>query len=187
MTIEERLENSELELKSIKEMLAQSQISIKTKEIRANKIVLDDECDINRITLLIKNDEPQLYMYDKESRPRVMLGVNKSGPSLDLNDEDGKRAISMVILDKVGPCLGITDERGEVRVYLKLDEIGPNLTLCDKSGKMRAYLVVTKAGPALTLYDENGAERAVLSNADKSDPSFLLNDEKGKIIWRAMK
>lgn len=157
MTLEERIEIMEKDLKSAKRqkilswigvvafffvaimMNPYSNIAAQSKhvdEIRATRIVLIDKSGIERAVL-----------------------------SLDVN----KGMVALVMRDKLGGAtatlgtsgLGLRDESGKLRAALVFDtdKGAPLLTLFSQTGKARALLLVDKDGPALSLRDDKGNQR----------------------------
>jgi len=116
MTIEERLENMERELACVKRrnrwllgailvllgglvatgvfktMITpvQAQGAGTVKEIRANKIVLEDENGTCRAALAVGEYGPSLALWDEKFQIRALLGLGKDGPLLKLLDEKGQ-------------------------------------------------------------------------------------------------
>ena len=103
------------------------------KEIRANRLILEDQ----------------------NGKSRAELAVDKDGPRLVLTDQNGKIGATLN-LDKDGSGLALLDETGKPRLSLDAFKSGPILNLHDQNGNSRAILEVTNAGPRLTLRDETG-------------------------------
>ncbi|MBU4319971.1 MAG: hypothetical protein Q8N12_08725 [Thermodesulfovibrionales bacterium] len=160
MTMEERLEMMEKELKVVKRqkilswvgavafffvaivaimMNPQGNIAAQGKlldEIRATRIVLVDKSGMERAVLALDADKGMvgLVMRDKHVGASAVLGTS----GLNLRDESGKpRAV-----------LAFDADKGE-----------PGLALFSQSGKARALLLVDKDGPALSLRDDKGNQR----------------------------
>ena len=87
------------------------------KEIRANRIVVED----------------------KKGKVRVDLSVDKDGPALTLSDDKGNTGV-WLNLDKDGPALRLTDDKGNSRVSLNVRKDGTSLALYDEKGQPRAKL-----------------------------------------------
>ena len=199
MTIEERLENMERELGRLKRrarwllgvMLLmvgvfaigffettasklRAQGAGREKEVRANKLTLEDERGEVRASLGIFLDKPALTLFDKNGEVRAGLGVFKDGPSLDLYDENGKYRAGLSIVNNE-----------------------PGLTLHDENGNARAMLTAHKEALGLTLFDENGEPRFVAGKPKTVTPggktiaypesSLILFGPDGKVIWSAIK
>ena len=142
------------------------------KEIRANRIVVED----------------------KKGKVRVDLSVDKDGPALTLSDDKGNTGV-WLNLGKNGPALRLNDDKVNTGVWLNLDKDGPALRLTDDKGNSRVSLNVRKDGTSLALYDEKGQPRAKLGAGSTSSPdgtkttypesSLRLFGPKGKMLWSA--
>lgn len=138
MTIEERLEKMERELRRQKRhnrwlgtilvvvggliipvlfkttpLQARAQSGGTVKEFRANRIVLEDENGKPRATLFVSKTGPALVLSDENDKPRAVLFVGKDGPSLGLLDENGELRAGMNAV-KDGPCLILFGPDGKV-------------------------------------------------------------------------
>jgi len=105
-----------------------------TKEIRANKFVLEDENGKERASLSVHQDGPRLTLMDDNGKPRVSLLVLKGAPGLMLYDENGQTCAALSVLGRA-PGLRLYDESGKPRVQLELVEDKPGLLLKDENGK----------------------------------------------------
>jgi len=156
MTIEDRLEMVEMELKVVKRKeniswvgavafffvaIIMNPQNIASQgdfldEIRARRIVLVDKSGLERAVLSLDEDKGMvgLVMRDKHGGASAVLGTS----GLNLRDESGKpRAV-----------LAFDADMGE-----------PGLSLFSQSGKARALLLVDKDGPAFSLRDDKGNQR----------------------------
>lgn len=156
MTIEDRLEMVEMELKVVKRkknilwvgvaafffaaIIMNPQIIASQgdflDEIRARRIVLVDKSGLERAVLSLDEDKGMvgLVMRDNHGGATAVLGTS----GLSLRDDSGKtRAI-----------LAFNADMGE-----------PTLVLFSQSGKARALLLVDKDGPAFSLRDDKGNQR----------------------------
>lgn len=161
MTIEERLENMERELGRVKRRNhwllgailllvgglvavgalkaivapAQAQGAGTAEEIRAKKIVLEDDNGKVRAWLDVVAGIPMMMVLDENGEVRVALAAGKDDPRLVLCDEKG-RGRTRLGTGKDGPNLALYDENGKVRAALSADKDGPNLVLYDENGKV---------------------------------------------------
>ena len=157
MTIEERLEMMEKELKVVKRqknllwvgaiafffvaiiMNPQTNIAAQGNlldEIRARRIVLADKSGMERAVLTLDADKGivGLVLRDKDGGASAVFGTS----GVNLRDKSGKpRAV-----------LALDADKGE-----------PGLALFSQTGKARALLLVDKDGPALSLRDDKGNQR----------------------------
>lgn len=169
MTIEERLEDMERELRCVKRrnrwLLGAILLMVvgliapgvfETTAIRARSKEVGTAKEIRA---------GSFFLEDEKGEIRARLGVTKEGPGLWIFDENGKTRVALGMA-KDGPM--------------------PALWLYDKNGKVRAMLAVDKDGPMLGLYDENSNVRAWLT-VDKDSPMLGLGDKNGKVIWSAIK
>ena len=217
MTIEDRLENMERELGRVKRrnrwllgtMLllvgglvaagafkttvnsAQAQGAGAVKEVRAKRIVLEDENGQERAILGLIEDNPALKLFDKNGKTRAALSLFEDEPRLALRDENGKERVGLSV-DKDGPFLSLSDENGKSRAWLAVTKYGQGLSLYDEKREIRAWLGVIKDGqslglkdgPSLGLYDEKG--KAGLG-VTEDGPGLALVGPDGKVIWSAIK
>jgi len=130
MTIEERLENTERELGRVKRrslwllgailiilaagswIAARAQFAGTVKEIRARRILIEDENDKVRAALTAGG----LSLYDEKGL-RAGLNVNKDGPKLVLYDENFKASAGLN-QSLYGASLMLNDENGKTGVWL---------------------------------------------------------------------
>ena len=100
-----------------------------TKEIRANRIIFEDE----------------------NGNPRASLGIHKSG-LLSLMDENGKCRLTFVLLDH-GTALSISE--GKAKASLQVGKEGPSLWMIDENGFPRFRLVACDRDIPMSLQDDN--------------------------------
>jgi hypothetical protein len=203
MTIEERLENMEREVRHQKRrnrwlfgavlvvaggmvvpavfettaFRARAQAGGTVAEIRAKNFVLEDENGKVRGVLAVDKYGSALTLYDENGKARAWLNVGKDGPGLNMNDENGKPR-AMLNEGKDGPGLILYDEKNENYAELAVGKERRGLTLSDEYHKPLARLCVDKDGPGLSLFDTNTRFHASLSvNKDNADLS--LSEAKG--------
>jgi hypothetical protein len=200
MTIEERLENMERELGLVKRrnrwllsailvllgglvttgvfktMIApvQAQGEGTVKEIRAKRIVLEDESGQTRTELTVDKDGPDLRLFDESGKRRCVMGVDKEGSFLYLFDDNSKAGAGLSIL-KDGPTLSLFDEKGEARAGLVVRKDGSSLALYDKNGTTRF-----EAGKAKTMTPDG-------KTIEYPESSLILYGPDGKVLWSAIK
>ena len=179
MTIEERLNTLEKELKQSKRynryllgvVLVVVSIGIigaapfkSGKEIRATKFVLEDGNGTSRAGLM----------------------MDKDGPLLAMEDENGKTRVLVAIKGNAGPGIFLYDEKEELRESLSFSKIGPALVFNDENGIGRVFLSLLKPGPgpSLGLADDKGNIRVALGVMDDG-PHIDLATEKGEAVWGA--
>ena len=156
MTIEDRLEMVEMELKVVKRKKNISWIVAVAfffvaiimnpqntasqgdvlDEIRARRIVLVDKSGLERAVLSLDEDKGMvgLVMRDKHGGASAVLGTS----GLKLSDKSGKARAAFTF---------------------DADNGVPGLVLFSQSGKARALLLVDKDGPAFSLRDDKGNQR----------------------------
>jgi hypothetical protein len=222
MTLEERLENMERKLGQVKRRQrgllgavllvaggliiplvfettasrARGQGAGTAKEMRARKIIIEDENGNARAQLFAGIDGPMLILWDENGMIRAGLTAAKDGTMLALYDENGKFGAGLKMA-KGGSSLWLGDEKGETRVNMNATKEGPGLVLYDENGMIRAGLRTAKNGPTLALLDENGKPRFVAGRAETGTPdgktiaypesSLVLFGPDGRAIWSAIK
>jgi hypothetical protein len=197
MTIEERLENIERELGRVKRrnhwllgailvllgglvaagvfktMITpvQAQIAGAVKEIRANKIVLEDENGKIRASLTVEIAGTRLALNDDKGEPRLVMGLFAGMPILALSDKNGKNRAGLSVVD--GPALNLWDENEKIRAALTVEMSGPKLVLNDEKGNLRfaAGTTMTKTSDGKTI--------------EYPESSLILFGPDGKAIWSA--
>ena len=101
------------------------------KEIRANKILLEDQKGMVRAGLDIGSDGRFLALLDENGKGRAVLDVTKDGPRLLLLDANSKTRAELTVV-KDFPNLKLNDENGKTRGGLGVGKDGPFLALCDE-------------------------------------------------------
>ena len=101
-----------------------------TKEIRANRIIFEDE----------------------NGNPRASLGIDRRTGFLTLMDENGKRRLTFGLLDH-GTALSISE--GKAKASLQVGKEGPSLWMIDENGAPRFRLVACDKEIPMSLQDEN--------------------------------
>ncbi len=157
MTLEERIERLESELKHTKR---QKRLTWGVLVIASVLVVVMVSPQGNIAAQSNVSNEirtRQIVIVDENGKPRSILAMGKNGPGLALRGENGEIRSSLNT-DKEGSRLSIYDEKGEPRIVLVMDIEGPRLGLYDEKGSPRAGLAVGKSGPVLGLFDKNGKE-----------------------------
>jgi hypothetical protein len=101
-----------------------------TKEIRANRIIFEDE----------------------NGNPRASLGLSSRSGFLTLMDENGKDRLTFVLLDH-GTALDISE--GKAKASLQVGKEGPSLWMIDENGFPRFRLVACDKEIPISVQDEN--------------------------------
>jgi hypothetical protein len=106
-----------------------------TKDIRANKIIIEDVNGKPRILLAVAAGSPTLALFDEKGNPGARLYLDNNGKaSLGFINDKGKPQIG-IGLSQYGPGLSLFDENGAPRVVLSLDGDKAGIGLLDKNGK----------------------------------------------------
>lgn len=171
-----------------------------SREIRANKFVVEDDKGNARIELSCKGadisvkmlDEQgklctelstgekgtTLLMQDGQRRPSIILGSTKAGGGLAfLNGTNNSTATMGMLAGK--PVLCFTDENHKSRLKLSSEKDGPRLGLFDEKEVVRLMLATSNERSGVSVYDENGKIRGVFSMG-KGGPGVALLDENEK-------
>ena len=101
------------------------------KEIRANRIIFEDE----------------------NGNPRASLGIDRRTGFLTLMDENGKRRLTFALLDH-GTALDISE--GKAKASLQVGKEGPSLWMIDENGFARFRVLACDKELPMILQDENG-------------------------------
>ncbi len=145
MTTEERLENLEREVGRAKRrsrwLLAALGLGLAAlalvwalaggapgAEVRARRLVLEDDEGRERATLEMGAYGPRLRLLDAAGQDRARLAVIADDSGLSLADENGKFC-ALLRVSKEGRALGLADENGKPRVVLCVRKDGSVLSL----------------------------------------------------------
>jgi hypothetical protein len=151
MTLEERIEKVEKELK-------------RTRKVN---LVLLAGLMLAGIVFIVGSAKPAniikadgfILLDDKgKERARLVMDTVSPGPKLDLLNQDGKIIISMFSTAKT-TGLDFLDKRGMNRISMAVsDEIesGPVFNLLDKGNNDRLRLMLDNGFPVLEMLDPNG-------------------------------
>ena len=189
MTIEERLANTERELGRVMRrnrwllgailimiiviagswIVARAQWAGTVKEIRARRILIEDENDKVRAALTASG----LSLYDEKGL-RAGLNVNKDGPKLVLYDENFKASAGLN-QSLYGASQILNDENGKTGAWLQVSKEGPSLSLLDGKGETRFA-----AGKTKTVSPDG-------KTIEHPESSLILFGPDGKVIWSAIK
>jgi hypothetical protein len=155
------------------------------EEIRARKVVVEDEEGRDAITLAIGKGGPFVHVVGGEGRMGIMMMDSAKGPQLLLFDEREKPRAWLAV-DDGRPVLTFADAEGAVRAAFALGgESGRNdplLVMEDERGAQRLSLGVGTSGADLTIGDAADKPRIVLRSA--ADGAFAaVLDERGAPIW----
>jgi hypothetical protein len=219
MTIEERMDALEREYDRVKRhhiwltvllclavtvlILDAAAKLMKTREIRARKIVLTDAMGIQRVCLTALGNNPGLQLYDDRGICRgdfVASHYGSSaesvipGPEIHLRDTNGRDRLWFAV-DAKGPRVTLNDEYGNARLIEDMDNKGPGIAVYDGKCHIRAAIGMFDNCPVIKLNDEHGAARAYLGTTTSLTPygkvvfnpesSLVLYGPDGKVIWQA--
>ena len=155
MTIEDRLEMVEMELKVVKRKKNISWVGAVAFFFVA--IIMNPQNIASQGDFLDEIRARRIVLVDKSGLERAVLSL----------DED-KGMVGLVMRDKHGGASAVLGTSG--------------LNLRDESGKLRAVLGLLMGEPGLSLFSQSGKARALLL-VDKDGPAFSLRDDKGNQRW----
>ena len=155
MTIEDRLEMVEMELKVVKRKKNISWVVAVAFFFVA--IIMNPQNTASQGDVLDEIRARRIVLVDKSGLERAVLSL----------DED-KGMVGLVMRDKHGGASAVLGTSG--------------LNLRDESGKLRAVLGLLMGEPGLSLFSQSGKARALLL-VDKDGPAFSLRDDKGNQRW----
>jgi hypothetical protein len=160
-----------------------------TKEIRANRFVLEDENGKKRAELSMLIGGPGLTLYDGDGLPRASLVLIEGTAALHLSDENDKSSIE-VSTSKGWSTICLRDKNGKDRINLSMLEDEPSLTMDAKNRPGCIFLGMTKdksRSPLLVLRDENLESGLVISMAEDEHGAGLSlaggNGKSGVKLW----
>jgi len=180
-------------------VLAQNSTPPSTREVRANRFVLEDEKGRARAELQMHDDGPRLAMIDKTGVVRLALHAGENGVGLGLFNEKG-RGVAGLAITKDATGLSIMDREGKTRAALLLeknrsqalmlndgrpDGTSALFSVADKGSMLsldraqsQVLLCASKAGPSIDLTDSKGVSRANLTVV-KEVSGLYISDENG--------
>ncbi|MCE9590341.1 MAG: hypothetical protein K8S99_07440 [Planctomycetes bacterium] len=152
--------------------------------IGAEEFRLIDSAGSARAWLSLRDDTPELVLFDKDKTQRIVMSVSrKDGPFLRFNDEASKKRISMSV-DRDGPVIGLSDEAEVSRALFRLTPDRPSVAFNDAAGKQRADLYVDTRGAGLVFTTDAGKTLLEIDGL-RSGPQILMKDEQGNFLWTA--
>jgi hypothetical protein len=127
---------------------------------------------------VIKAEEFQLV--DKEGRMRAVLALEDDQPGLFLFDKEESLRASFCLDEGGEPCLDMLDKGDVTRVVLWVNGGESNLTLCDKEGvfRLQIYASDDDEGHGMALLDRAGRPCAFLEVGEDDEGSLEFFDEK---------
>ena len=127
--------------------------------------------------MVIAAEEFQLV--DKEGRMRAVLALEDDQPGLYLFDKEESLRASFCLDERGEPYLDMLDKGDVTRVVLWVNEGESNLTLCDKEGRFRVQIFVPDddEGPGVAVMDEVGRPCLVLGIGDDREGSLEFFDK----------
>lgn len=128
-----------------------------------------------------------LTVFDEGGKKRAALELIAGSPRLSLADANGKERVALELTGEVSRlALSDLNRRHGVILTLAGADAMSGLMLADQGRKTRVRLVLEPGGaPRLELADQNQTPRAILGPSELHDPSLLLLDEEGTIVWKA--
>ncbi len=138
-------------------LMGQARPSKVAKVIEAERFVLRDKDEKVRASLnVLSGNRYGLILYDKDEKPRLVLGHTPIGLGLSLLDKNGKVRSQLAYLPDGRSALSINDQDGKSRLLLGVDAGVPTIGLVDRNEVPRAILSVTSVSPDLSLFDKKG-------------------------------
>jgi hypothetical protein len=118
--------------------------------------------------------QPVLSLYDKNGKPRSVLGVDTDGsPGLSFSDKDGKPRLGLAVSSERSGGLVLYGNDAKPRASIGLTTSwSPFMILSDDSGKPRVVVGNTEVQTAITGVTNK-----------KADFSANILDKTGKLIW----
>lgn len=181
-----------------------------SKEIRAKKFTLVDANGEERGELAImRNGQPGFGIWNKKTATSASIYMDDSGmPHIELEGEDDKVGLELMVLEKQMPMLVLRDSLGRRRIVVAVGKSGrpqvnlydenkvvrcsvslaeedqPTIAFRDKNDKLRGSLMVDASGnAALDLYDKDMRERIVIQVDGEDRANLVVFDKDGKPTW----
>ena len=106
-----------------------------------------------------------IRLVDEEGKPRIVLGCDKDGTFLFLNDEAGRIRTSIAAQSKQ-TYINFKDDQGNTRMVLLLDESGPSMKLRNAEGAPLAAVASDEEGGLVQIVDTAGKSRVIGTLSD---------------------
>ena len=166
------------------------------KTVTAENIIVVDDKDKARIRMTVGEDGPGFFLRGKEQSGFSIQTVVDGIPRMYFRDAKGGTRISIdpELVDSLGPCITLMDEKGETRVGLSGGggRYEPSIIIMDEKGETRASLNTS----SLALADANGTIRATLgvtktrnkkneAVTKTSESTLTLSSSIGDVLWQA--
>lgn len=189
MTIEERVENLERELRRVKQrnLWLLGALVLLAGGLIAFAVI--EKTTSHKWTKVVPNKVIRakgFILEDKNGKTRAELALNEGGPHLSLFDENFIRRVGLAVFIDKGPLLSMFGENGIIGAQLDMGKNASGLYLYNKDSDSKAFLAVYRVGPILALSDEKGRFRAMLRIEQYGSEMILLGPD-GKEIWSAPK
>lgn len=106
-----------------------------------------------------------IRLVDDDGKPRIVLGCDKEGTFLFLNDEAGRLRTSIAAQSKQ-TYMNFKDDQGRTRMVVLLDENGPSVKLRSTEGAPLATLASDEEGGLVQIVDTAGKSRVIGTVSD---------------------
>ncbi len=122
----------------------------------------------------------EFQLVDKEGRMRAVLALDDDQPGLFLFDKEESLRASFCLDEEGEPYLDMLDKGEITRLVLWVNEGESNLTLCDKEGMFRVqfYASVDDEGHGVALIDRAGRPCAFLEVGEDDEGSLEFFDKE---------
>jgi hypothetical protein len=125
--------------------------------VRAPNFVLSDSKGRARATLRVLAGLPTMNVFDDEGKCRAGWIAQKDGSARVCFYDQNETATGIIRMDASGPTLAIQDGNGRPRIELSVAPDGsPGMVLSDPSGKPWIVLGAPDGTPSLTFYEKGG-------------------------------
>ena len=140
--------------------------------IAAEEFQLVDKKGRIRAVLAFDDDEPGLYLFDREENLRASFCLDEGGePCLDMLDK-GEITRAVLWVNEGESGLNLCDEEGmfRVQIYASGDDEGHGVVLVDRAEHVCAMFEVGEDGEgSLDFYDKKERRRASLAIVDDDE------------------
>ena len=143
--------------------------------IAAEEFQLVDKEGRMRAVLALEDDQPGLYLFDKEESLRASFCLDEGGePYLDMLDK-GEITRLVLWVNEGESNLTLCDKEGmfRVQIYSSGDEEGHGAALLDRAGRPCAFLDVGEDDEgSLDFFDKEERRRACIVSVDDDDENL---------------
>ena len=127
--------------------------------IKTEQYILTDSGGKTRVSLGMTDGLPGLRFFDRHGKRRAGWTIQDDGSSTARFYDPEEKPTGIIRVIAEGPSLALEDAQGRPKVDLAVGpDRSPGVLLSDHSGKPRVVVAVPEGFPSLTFLDQRGEE-----------------------------